>query len=74
MDANRTVSLGAAGLGEAHKGFGSSSVYFPAIPAAVAPVPTRIKSRRVQTGCFMKVSQKKCVRNAAENRCGEIIA
>jgi len=67
MDANRTVSLGATGFGEAHKGFGSSSVYFPAIPAAVAPVPTRIKSRRVQAGCFINVSKKKCVRNSRKS-------
>ena len=48
MEAKRTVSLGATGLGDAQTFFGWSKVNFAAAPVAADAVPTRMKSRRVQ--------------------------
>src|SRR5260221_5952378 len=74
MEAKRTVSLGATGLGEAHNGFGCRRVNFAAAPTAVAAVPTRRKSRRVHAGCFMTASYDLLRVSIQQNRCGGIIA
>jgi len=47
MEANRSLSEGGTGRGDAIARAGSSNVTLAAEPIAAAPAPTRIKSRRV---------------------------
>src|SRR5215472_7181015 len=48
IEAKRTVSLGATARERAKPGLGSMMVTFAAVVAAIAPVPTRMNSRRVK--------------------------
>jgi len=47
MDANRSLSEGGTGRGDAAALVGSSNVTLAAEPIAAAPAPARMKSRRV---------------------------
>src|SRR5208337_594774 len=62
MMPNRTVSEGAAGAGNAHSRLGSSKVTLAATPAAAAPAPHCMNSRRVNEYFFMidKTSFENC--------------
>ena len=62
MMPNRTVSEGATGPAEAHKRLGSSSVTLAATPAAAAPAPHCMNSRRVNEYFFItdKTSFENC--------------
>jgi hypothetical protein len=54
MMPNRTVSEGATGPGDAHNRLGSKRVTLAATPAAAAPAPHCMNSRRVNEYFFMK--------------------
>src|SRR5205823_13898798 len=55
MEANRTVSLAGTGRAAPQSGFGSSKVNYAATPVSTAPVPIRMKSRRVHERWFIKI-------------------